>query len=179
MTQTALVYGQSLYSLAKEEQLDRPLLEQLEALCALWAENPAYVRLLALPAVPKDERCALLDEGFRGQVHPYLLNFLKILTRRGSASELPACTEAFRGCYYADHGIQPVTAVTAVPLSPERLEQLRAKLSASTGKTILLKNRVDPAVLGGVKLELDGKQLDDTLHSRLEGIRSALSGMVL
>lgn len=179
MTETALIYGQSLYALAKEEGLGQLLLDQLETLCALWDENPAYVRLLSLPSLPRSERCALLDDAFRDRIHPYLLNFLKILTQRGSASELPGCADAFRRCHYADCGIQCVTAVTALPLSPEQIERLRAKLADTTGKTILLKNRVDSSVLGGVRLELEGKQLDGTLRARLSGIQSALSGMVL
>ena len=39
---------------------------------------------------------------------------------------------------------------------------------------MVLKNRVDPSVLGGVCLEYPGRQLDDTLRTRLENIHSAL-----
>ncbi len=38
----------------------------------------------ASPASPKKERCALLDEALRGQVHLYALNFMKILCEKGT-----------------------------------------------------------------------------------------------
>ena len=48
-----------------------------------------------------------------------------------------------------------------------------------TGKTIELTNRVDPDVLGGIRLDYDGKRLDDTVSHRLEAIRSMLNTTVL
>ena len=83
MTQAANTYGQALYDLAKEESLGKTILEELSVLKSVFADAPAYSKLLSTPDIPKQERCAILDEAFRGKVHPYVLNFLKILTEKG------------------------------------------------------------------------------------------------
>ena len=76
-------------------------------------------------------------------------------------------------------GILPVVAVTKLPLSDELRRKLTDKLSVVTGKTIDLECRVDPECLGGVRLELDGIQVDGTVRHRLDEIRKLLKNTVL
>lgn len=178
MTAAGKMYGGALYELAAREGLDEAVLEQLAGVCALFAESPRYVKLLALPSVPKAERCAALDRAFRGQVEPYLLNFLKILCEKGEIRALPDCASEYRARYNEAHGILEATAVTAVPLTERQTVALRDKLAALTGKTIALSVRVDPACLGGVRLEVGGTQLDGTVQSRLDALRRRLAATV-
>ena len=72
-----------------------------------------------------------------------------------------------------------VPYVTAVALTKEQADKLSAKLSALTGKKIDLTNRVDPGILGGVRLDYDGKRLDDTVSHRLDSVRNMLKNTVL
>ena len=67
-----------------------------------------------------------------------------------------------------------VRAVTAVAMSEALQTKLRKKLEQSLGKTVELTNRVDPACMGGVLLELPGRQLDGTVKHRLEEIGKVL-----
>ena len=179
MTQVGNVYGEALYDLARSEGLDAKILGELEVLNASFSQEPAYLRLLAAPNVSKEERCQILDSSFRDKAHPYVLNFLKILTEKGYPRHFSDCYNAYRVHFNADHGILPVKAVTAVALTEDQSERLREKLQTITGKTIELTNRVDPDVLGGIRLDYDGKRLDDTVSHRLETIRSMLNNTVL
>ena len=179
MTQIGTVYGQALYDLAKAEGLSDPILQQLEVLREAFDQEPDFLRLLAAPNLSKEQRCQILDDSFREKVHPYVLNFLKILTEKGYSRQFPNCSEAYREYYNLDHGILPVEAITALPLTPEQSRKLSEKLSAITGKTVVLQNRVEPGILGGVRLDYDGKRLDDTVAHRLDAIRGMLSSTVL
>lgn len=179
MTNVATAYGQAIYTLAREEDLTASLLPQLEMLEACFADQPGYLELLACQSLPKDERCGLLDESMKNAIHPYLLNFLKILVEKGYIGQFGRCCDVFRQCYYRDNGILPVTAVTALPLSPEQTGRLTEKLTAITGKTILLSNEVDRELLGGMCLKYDGKQLEDSISHRLDTIRQTLKNTVL
>ena len=58
-------------------------------------------------------------------------------------------------------------------------EKLLAKLAALTGKTVTLKEKVDPSVLGGLRLDMDGKRLDGTVQRRLETMRDEIAGVVM
>ena len=105
MTETARMYGGSLYDLAAEEGLDERILGELDGVTALLNGDAEYLHLLSIPSIPKKERCALLDEAFRGQVHLYVLNFMKLLCEKGALRELPGCARAYRLRYNEAHGI--------------------------------------------------------------------------
>lgn len=175
MTKTGAMYGGALYQLAAEEGLEQQILDELAQVNRLLAENPDYAKLLALPSVPKAQRCAALDEAFGGRVQPYLLNFLKILCEKGEIRSLPACFQEYRARYNQAHGILEATAVTAVPMTQTQTAALQQKLAALTGKTIALTTRVQPGCLGGVRLEVEGTQLDGTVQNRLDEVRRLLA----
>ena len=179
MTDVASVYGNALYTLAREDGLSASILNELTALDQSFRQESGFVRLLSTPALSKEERCRILDDSFRGKVQPYVLNFLKILTEKGYMRHFPDCCKAYRDQYNEDNGILPVVAVTAISLSEAQVVRLTEKLSRVTGKTIALANRVDPSCLGGVRLEFDGKQLDDTVSHRLDAIGQMLKSTVL
>ena len=179
MTEVGSVYGESLYELAKDESLGKLIGEQLAVLQQSFRQEPDFIRLLSSPSLTKAERCQILDDSFRGSVHPYLLNFLKILTEKGYMRHFSDCCDAYTEHYDQDNGILRVTAVTAVALSPEQAGKLTQKLSRITGKEIALRTRIDPAVLGGIRLDYDGQRLDDTVSHRMDAIRDLLNKTVL
>ena len=114
MTETARMYGGSLYDLAAEEGLEARILGELDEAVALFKANPDYLHLLSTPSIPKRERCGLLDEALRDQVHLYVLNFLKILCEKGTLRELSGCARAYRVRYNQAHGILEATATTEI-----------------------------------------------------------------
>ena len=179
MTEVGNVYGESLYELAKEENLTKLIGDQLAVLQQAFRQEPDFIRLLSSPNLTKTERCQILDDSFRGKVHGYLLNFLKILTEKGYMRYFSDCCDAYTEHYDQDNGILRVDAVSAVELTDAQKEKLMQKLSRITGKEIALRNRIDPAVLGGIRLDYDGQRLDDTVSHRLDAIRNVLNKTVL
>ena len=179
MTEVGKVYGNALYELAKSEDLSPRIREEMAALDAGFREEPGFLKLLSASNLTKDERCQIVDDSFRGHVHPYLLNFLKILTEEGYAPHFHACYQAYSEQFDEDNGILAVAAKTAVPLSPAQSEKLTQKLCAITGKTVRLTNKVDPQLLGGVQLDLGNRRVEDTVAGRLEAIGKLLSKTTL
>ena len=179
MTQIGSVYGEALYELACSEGLDKAIRDELRVLDESFHQEPGFVKLLCSHSVSKQERCQVLDDSFRGKVNQYLLNFLKILTEKGYMHHFTHCCEAYTRHYNEDHNILSVRAVTAVPLTDKQAQALTQKLTRMTGKTILLDNRVDATCLGGVRLDYDGRRLDDTICHRMESIRELLKNTVL
>lgn len=179
MTEVGSIYGESMYGLAKEENLAEAIGEQLQVLQESFRSEPAFIRLLSSPTLSKAERIQILDDSFRSRVHPYLLNFLKILTEKGYMRYFSDCCDAYTEAFDKDNGILRVTAVTAVPLTQAQSEKLTDKLGTVTGKRIALHNRIDTAVLGGIRLDYDGRRLDDTVSNRMAAIRDVLKKTVL
>ena len=179
MTEIGSNYGGALYELAAAENLSEDILQQLQVLKESFAGEPEFVKLLCAHSLSKTERCAIVQDSFADKVHPYVLNFLKLLTEKGYMRHFAACCDAYRIRYNGDNNILPVTAVTAVALTQEQSARLTGKLEKQTGKIIELTNRIDPEILGGVRLDFDGKCVDDTLSHRLESIRGLLNNTIL
>lgn len=179
MTKLEQVYGGALYDLAREEGLEEEIGRELRQVLGLLDENPAYLKFLGTLSIAKAERCAALDEAFGGRVEPYLLNFMKILCENGTIGHLKGCAQEYRRRYNADKGIVEVRAVTAVPMSERLRDKLRAKLETTMGKTVELQCCVDPACIGGVRLELPGRQLDGTVKHRLEDLGRTLQSVTM
>lgn len=176
MTELAKEYGEGLYALCAEENLTKDVLEQLRMLKDVFRQQPDFLRLLSNMSLGKQERLEILDGALRGQVHPYMLSFLKILCERGALQEFEGCESAYRALYNRDNGVVEAVVTTHEALDAEQKERLIEKLRSMTGHEVLLTQRVDPSVLGGVLLEMNGQRYDNTLRHRLKEIRQAMTG---
>ena len=179
MTELENAYAQALYTLAQEDGQTQRILQELSALEKSFRQVPEFLRLLATPGISKEDRYTLIQESFAQDFHPCVVNFLKVLTKNGHISCFFPCCQGFRAQYQQEHNLLPVTAITAVSLTEEQKQKLCKTLNTITGKEILLENPVDPRVLGGIRLDYDGKRLEDTVQHRLESIRTALKSTTL
>ena len=179
MTQTARMYGGSLYDLAAEEKLTDVLVQQVQQIREIFKENPDYMRLLSEPSIPKAERSKLIEDAFGGQAERYLVNFLKLLCERGIMREYAGCFEEFVRRYNADNGIAEAVVTSAVPLTEAQMTALTAKLEKISGKKISLIQKLDASVVAGLRVELEGKQLDGTVQGRMAGISKKLNEIIV
>ena len=69
-----------------------------------------------------------------------------------------------------DSGMIRAEAVSAVPLFENELEKINVELEKITGKSVKTENRVDKSLLGGLILRFEGRQIDASLKTRLEGL---------
>ena len=174
MTETARRYGGSLYELALEEGMVDEVLAQLREVLDLMKENPQYERLLAEPSITKKERTQLIDEAFGSSLWPYLLNFLKLLCEEGYIPELKGCYKEDRRRYNEDHGISEATVTSARELTETQKAALLDKLEKMSGKKVEMICLVNPALIGGVRLDFEGKRYDGTAAERLKTLRSII-----
>ena len=179
MTQTARLYGGSLYELAAEEKLTDVILEQMQTIRDLFIENPDYVRLLQEPAIPFEERKGLIESAFGSQAERYLVNFIKLLCERGFLGDYMGCCKEFARRYNAEHGIMEAVVTSAVPLSDEQMSALKDKLEKMSKKRISLTWKLDSSVVAGLHVEMEGRQLDGTVKGRLSGISKKLSEIIV
>ncbi|MCD7955416.1 MAG: ATP synthase F1 subunit delta [Lachnospiraceae bacterium] len=179
MTQTARVYGGSLYELAAEETLTDTIRAQMMAVQDLFRENPDYLALLCEPSIAKDERIGLIETAFGEQAERYLVSFLKLLCEKGILREYAGCCEEFTRRYNVDHNIAEAVATSAVALTDAQVSALKEKLEKQSGKTVVLTQKVDPSVMAGLRVEMEGTQLDGTVQGRILGISRKLADVVM
>lgn len=69
----------------------------------------------------------------------------------------------------------PVQLISARTLSPSVIEHLVEQLTAQSIQPVVMTHETDPRVLGGVRLQVGQRQIDQTLKSRVSGLAHALS----
>jgi F-type H+-transporting ATPase subunit delta len=104
---------------------------------------------------------------------------MKVLCKEGLIRELYGCIAQFRSRFYKDQNIAEATVTSAVPLSEKQISALQAKLEKLSGKTILLQQKVDAGVIGGLRVEVDGKQFDGTVENRISTVRRKVTEIIL
>ena len=173
-------YGRALFMLAQGEGEDGPsnYLCTLEQVDALLQTKPEYLKLLDTPAVPIDERLGLIDEAF-GACEKNIINFFKILCEKYAFCHLHDCVKAYQRMYREVYSVSEVSCVTAQPLTEQQKEALYEKLNRVTGNEIILKCTVDPSLVGGIVLVVDGKQIDGSVKTRLETFRQNLAEIIV
>ncbi len=179
MTQTAKIYGSGLYDLAMEDGLVDVLMQQLQEVRTLFREYPDYVKLLGEPSIPKAERVKLIDTAFGADTERYLINFMKLLCEHNLMSEFAGCCDEFTRRYNVDHNITEATVYSAVSLTDSQTETLKKKLEAMSGKTVMLTQKTDASIVAGLRVEIDGKQLDGTVKGRMDGLSKKLDEMIV
>jgi F-type H+-transporting ATPase subunit delta len=63
---------------------------------------------------------------------------------------------------------------TAVALTPAQAKGVAAALRTALGKDPEISTRVDPAILGGMKVRVGSRLFDASLKSRLDSLKFAL-----
>ena len=167
MTKTGKLYGDSLYELALEKDVEqrtysKELLDELRVVKSLFDENPDYIRLLQEPSVPRKTRLGLIDKAFGAQAEEELL------------SEFSGCEQEYRQRFQKDHNIAEAHVVSAVTLSSQQKAALKAKLEEVWKKEIILVTKTDPNLMGGLKVEIEGRQLDGSVRGRLERLHKLI-----
>ena len=106
------------------------------------------------------------------------MDFLCLLNEKGRFKFLPEITKAFTDKYNAKMNILEVTAITSTGLSAVLRDKLIKKLSVVSGKTIRLTEKVDKAVIGGIVLRYGNTELDSSVKTALDKLRSQINGVI-
>lgn len=171
-------YGGALFELAEESGRTEVILENLKTVELAFVENPKYKTLLDTPALSKEERLSLIESAFVG-ADEYVLNVIKMLCEKRNVHLFGEIVKDFCARYDEARGIERVEAVTAVAMTDEQVGAMKSRLEAITGKTVVLANKVDPSIIGGVVLRYSGVQLDGSIKTRLDEFRKNLSNIVM
>lgn len=141
-------------------------------------KHPRLDAALASPRMSQDQKEKLLDNIFSGRIDQKLLNFLKILCRRGRISALRAIHQSAVEMRESQLGLMRVQVTSPQPLSDEQRSLIASRLEQAYGKKVSLVERTDANLLGGIVLRIGDKVLDGSILGKFDLIRSAVSSGV-
>ena len=168
------LYAKAMLGVAEEKGQAEELLAELQELVSYLDTTPGFEDFLSSPLVDEDSRARVLEELFRGKASDLLADSLQVINRKGRLGLLRAVAEAYRIEHRDLRGWMDVRVRTAVPLTDEQRARLKDALAASSGKKPSLFERVDPALIGGMVVEIGDRKIDASLASRLRRLAGAL-----
>jgi ATP synthase F1 delta subunit len=162
-----------LIAATKAGELDRVEAE-VQSLRDLFARTPQLVKFLMQPLVPFSEKERLLRQRLEGRLSPVTLHFLLTVVKHKRAEAFEHIARVFEELVREYRGEVVAEVTSAVPLTEYERTITLQRLQEITGKRVLLSERVDPSIIGGMRIIVGNKLLDLSLRGHLERIREHL-----
>lgn len=168
-------YAQALFDLALDNNELTAVEADLKSLKAMSAESADLRALVNSPTFSAEDKgkglAAIADAaGFASTTR----KFIGLLSANHRVSALPSAITSFQALSATHRGVVSAEVVTAVPMTAAQSSGLAAALRASLGKDPEIETRVDPAILGGVKVRVGSRLYDASLKSKLDSLKFAL-----
>lgn len=168
-------YAQALFDLANEQKQVAAVEADLKSLKAAIADSRDLRILLSSPAFPaEDKGKGLTAIAAQAQFNPTTRKFLGLLAQNNRASALPAVITAFERLSAEARGAVSAQVTTALPLTAAQSKGVAQALRQALGKDPEIETRVDPAILGGIKVRVGSRLFDASLKSKLDSLKFAL-----
>jgi F-type H+-transporting ATPase subunit delta len=170
-------YARALFNAALEEgNLDR-VADDMAGLLDLTrsrSQEGNFARFLVSPEVSTEEKIAFLRRVFGPRLDPMTVNFIILLLEKKRILAFLEVSEVFTRMVEEHRGILKARVVSVIPLSGDQERRLKTRLDFLTGKNVVLEQRVDSEVLGGVEVHLGNRILDGSLRQGLKRLRETL-----
>ena len=131
-------------------------------------------KLITHPRISADEKRSFFDEIFKGHINPDLLGFLHLAVAKNREAFIVPVLSDFIDM--ANDHLKKTTAfvTSAVPLRNDQVSALAALLSKKTNKHVTVEQKIDPSIIGGLHIQVDGYFIDRTIKTRLQEIKASL-----
>ncbi|MGZ3276011.1 MAG: F0F1 ATP synthase subunit delta [Caulobacteraceae bacterium] len=168
-------YARALFDLALETKALDAVEADLKALKAAREESADLRRVLESPAFTAEDKGKVLTAlGQKGEFNKTTQNFLGLLAANRRASALPAVIAGFERLSAAHRGVVAAEVTTAVKLTAAQAKGVKAALAQALGQEPEITTRVDPSILGGLKVKVGSRLFDASLRSKLDSLKFAL-----
>jgi len=172
----ARVYAKALFDIGVEEQVIGAIYDDLHAVqAAIGGLDPQLRAFFLMPQVRREDKRRIFKLAFEGKVGRPVLGLLLLLVDKRREPLLDNVVEEFDHYRDRHEGRVQASVTTARKMDADLTEALRAALEQRTKKTVVLHERVDPEVLGGIRVNLGDAVLDGTVRRGLQDMRRSLA----
>ncbi len=168
------VYAEALLELAKEQGSVDALADEVRQLLPIIAPGGELHRLLTNPAISDDERGAIITAVFEGKVSGLLYNLLRLLGDKRRLGSLPEVAAGYLLAVADERGQVDVQAYVATELDAGAVKQVADQIGAALSKTVTLTQKVDPSLIGGLKIKVGDRLIDASVASQLRNMKNKM-----
>ena len=168
-------YAKAIAATAREDNSLDETGEELRALADL-SRDPATASTLEPASSPARRRELVSSIAETLRLRPTTRNFLLLLADQQRLDQLAAIAEHYQRLVDDALGRVRARIVSAAEISADEERALTATLERLTGKKVLAQRTVDPDLLGGVLVEVEGEVYDGSLRTQLERLATSIAG---
>ena len=171
-------YSQSIFRMALEQKDLNRWQSDLRKVAALMKDN-ALFSLITNPKITGEEKTRTLTQRL-GDVNPLVIKLVLLLATKGKLAALDDIAEEYQMLvddYRGIEGTAIAEVTTAVPLDEDYQLKIAQRITEIIGKPVLLRPKVDPAILGGIIIRVGDKLIDGSIRSKLAALRKDLGGV--
>lgn len=169
-----LTYGTALYQAAVETDREKQILEEGRFLTEIFNTEPEFEALLKSPVIAADDKKSMVCGIFEGRLSQELVNFLCILIDKSRFSHFARIIRVYAELYDNREGIIKGTIYSVEPLAKEKLAEFEKQTGKLMGGNVILDNKTDKTLIGGVKILVNGKIIDASIKNQLSRIASEI-----
>ena len=168
-------YTRALFQLAREAREEEKIGSEIESFHLAHEQSDLH-KVLTNPALPAVARKSILRQVIETlQLAPLTAKFLSLLLERDRLAYLPGIVSSYRRMLNEAQGRIEARVVSAAALDSALVGQLRERLRGISRKDVVLQQEIDPSLLGGLLIELEGKIYDGTIRTQLERMKQRIA----
>jgi F-type H+-transporting ATPase subunit delta len=168
-------YAKALFALAKEGNSLEAVKNDMVLLSECIREVPELQFVISSPVIKVSEKIRLFKEVFKAAFHELTSSFVNLLLEKRREEYLAGISRYFITLLKADQGIKSAELITPIPLDANLRDALKNYLAKRFNSRVEMHESVDEKLIGGFILRLDDQQIDASISSKLERIKSALT----
>lgn len=168
-------YSQAVFEIARENnELDK-WDNDLKRIAAL-AQTREFVSIMENPKFSFEDKSKLLNSQLKS-VSQKALNLAYILTNQGKFGLITSIYIDYQQLWDDLREIDKAEVTTAIPIDESEKVKLAQRLGSVTGKKIVIVEKVDPAIIGGMIARVGGKIIDGSTSSQLAALKNELANV--
>jgi F-type H+-transporting ATPase subunit delta len=168
-------YATALFELALEENALEQVANDLNRFNEALDAVEDLKRLVKSSVFTAEEQgralAAILD---KMEIEGVTRNFLLLVVKNRRLFATPKMIRTFRAMLARHRGETSASVVAASKLTEAQVTALKQALKAALGKEVMLEERVDPALLGGLVVRVGSRMVDSSLRTRLNTLKVAM-----
>jgi F-type H+-transporting ATPase subunit delta len=171
-------YAEALFAAASGDKSADGMLDQWlppVAEMAAVARHPEVVQIVNDPKLGSRQVFDLVRGLIKSPLPLAAENFLRLVVDNGRLAVLPEVARQFRAMKNAAEGRADCLIESALPLTDDQVHELLWGLSRRMGLKLIPEVKVDPELIGGVRVSVGDRVLDDTIKARLAQMHTALT----
>lgn len=169
-----VAYAQALLELAIADGQGQQIAGELQALVQIIAQEPDCKSFLVDPGISCAERWDVLQRIFAGRISPLLLNFLGVLNEKDRFALLGHIAQAYAAMLDKKQNVVRAQVTVAAELDQQQVEEVCRRVSEALGKTAVIEQKIDPAVIGGLVLRVEDQLMDVSVRAQLDALKKQL-----